>query len=265
MIFTVLGSSGFIGGALTSRLRQHGHIVRTPARNEFPSTDDNLGHVIYCIGLTADFRRLPFETVNAHVSVLASYLKRCEFESFLYLSSTRVYVGSALAREDQSLSVNPGDASDIYNLSKLMGEALVFAQHNRTSRIARLSNVVGIDLNSENFLIDVCRQALSGKISIRTSLASMKDYIHVNDVVNYLVKISTDGQSGTYNVAFGKNITHGQIVERLQILTRCSVEVASSAPTVQYPVIDVEKLRNDFGPCEHNILDSIPEILSALS
>jgi len=29
------------------------------------------GHVIYCIGLTADFRQKPFETIEAHVSKLA--------------------------------------------------------------------------------------------------------------------------------------------------------------------------------------------------
>ena len=66
--YTVLGASGFVGGALARVLREGGAQVCTPARGESLAGRE-LGHVFYCIGMTADFRRWPFHTEigRAHV------------------------------------------------------------------------------------------------------------------------------------------------------------------------------------------------------
>ena len=63
---TILGSSGFVGSNLKNKLVSVGINTYTPHRSEELS-GKNLGHVIYCIGLTADFRTKPFETIEAHV------------------------------------------------------------------------------------------------------------------------------------------------------------------------------------------------------
>src|SRR5262249_21758891 len=68
--YTVLGASGFIGGHLAAHFRKAG--VRHLAPPKW--TDDvlhrPLGHVLYCIGLTADWRSRPHDTVRAHVERL---------------------------------------------------------------------------------------------------------------------------------------------------------------------------------------------------
>jgi uncharacterized protein YbjT (DUF2867 family) len=69
--FTVLGAGGFIGGRLVEHLRGLGHEVDAPPRRPAEAYVDGLGgrqlgHVVYCIGLTADFRTRPYETVEAH-------------------------------------------------------------------------------------------------------------------------------------------------------------------------------------------------------
>ena len=41
---------------------------------------------------------------------------------------------------------------DLYNISKLMGEALCLASHSQKVRIARISNVIGNRKNHNDFL-----------------------------------------------------------------------------------------------------------------
>ena len=73
--FTVLGASGFIGGRLVRYLRSLGHSVLVPGRDDAHLTGQPLGHLIYAIGVTADFRARPFDTMDAHVSVLSKALR----------------------------------------------------------------------------------------------------------------------------------------------------------------------------------------------
>src|SRR5437764_55398 len=126
-MITVLGASGFIGSHLVKRLGELEIECFAPRRDEKLSTK-NLGDIIYCIGLTADFRSRPFDTVNAHVCKLLEVLRDSTFDSLLYVSSTRLY-GTHLqtAREEDSLQFAPLDPTDIFSLSKAMGESLSFA------------------------------------------------------------------------------------------------------------------------------------------
>src|SRR5919197_813364 len=64
---TVLGASGFIGGHLAKHFRALGYECLTPGRNEPSLYETDLGDVIYAIGLTADFRQRPLDTIEAHV------------------------------------------------------------------------------------------------------------------------------------------------------------------------------------------------------
>jgi nucleoside-diphosphate-sugar epimerase len=90
-MFTVFGASGFIGGRVVAGLRASGTECLTPARSDDAVFERDLGHVIYCIGYTADFRQNRSETIEAHVSRLNEVLSKGRFESLLYLSSTRIY------------------------------------------------------------------------------------------------------------------------------------------------------------------------------
>src|ERR1700686_1955024 len=93
-LITVLGGSGFIGSHLVQKIRQLGMDCYRPERDD-ELAGKKLGDVIYCIGLTADFRRKAFQTVDAHVCKLRDVLERCDFDSLSYLSSTRLYKNSA--------------------------------------------------------------------------------------------------------------------------------------------------------------------------
>lgn len=244
--FTVLGASGFVGSALAASLRANGHSVYTPQRADPAIFEADLGHVIYCIGMTADFRSKPFETVDAHVTVLADVLRKARFESLLYLSSTRVYGKASHAQEQACLQVDPADPSELYNLTKLTGESLCRSCGKPGVKVARLSNVVGSDPDSENFLSSLVREALAGRIELQSDPDSSKDYILLDDVVDLLPAIAVGGKHRLYNVASGSSLRHAELVARLAALTGCEVAVRPAAPRVDFPVIDTARVRDEF-------------------
>ena len=265
-VFTVLGAQGFVGQALSQWLRARGHEVHTPARQLSPADlgASLRGHVIYCIGLTADFRGRPWDTVDAHVGVLRQLLAEGNFASLTYLSSTRVYLGSDVGREDAVLTVRPEDPDQLYNLSKLMGESLCHAAHRpeKPVRVVRLSNVIGGDVASDNFIYVLLREALaSGVVQLNTSLDSAKDYIALADVTRMLELIASCGQAHCYNLASGQQTTNGELVGAIARLTGAGVSVSNDAPHTPFPRIDVGRLRHEFGFEPMSPIDYFEEII----
>lgn len=256
-MFTVLGASGYVGTRLVGYLRSCGYAVWAPARGDAEIFSRPLGHVFYCIGLTADFRTHPFETVEAHIGFLADVLQHAQFDSLLYLSSTRVYMGGVSTSEDARLSVQPEDSSYLYNLSKLTGESLCHARGRPGVRVVRLSNVVGPDMESSsgNFIASLLSDARTGHVLLRSSLDSAKDYIHIDDVVKGLLLVSLKGCSSVYNLASGKNTTHREWMDWIVQHVECSFSVELDAPLQYFPVINAEKLDKEFGFCARFLLD----------
>ena len=76
MKFTILGGTGFIGRHMVAHLRAQGIEVDSPTRDASDVTGQKLGHVIYAIGLTGNFRRQSRSTVDANVYMLHSDLWR---------------------------------------------------------------------------------------------------------------------------------------------------------------------------------------------
>jgi len=262
MKFTILGSSGFVGSHLTSYFSQLGISCYTPLRNDPSIFEDDLGHLVYCIGLTADFRQQPFNTVKAHVCYLLNILENAHFESLLYLSSTRVYLSSKTTNEDRSLRVNPIDKDDLYNISKIMGESLCLSSNRPNIRVIRLSNVYGSDYKSTNFLTSIIQEAvINKKVVLRSSLESAKDYVSIDDVVALIPQISIKGKCCVYNVASGINVSNQILLANLQELTGCKVEVLPNAKSIIFPEIDISRICNEFNFHSASLLDNLENLV----
>lgn len=264
-MFTVIGSSGFVGRHLVNHLKEQGIECFTPTRNDPSLFSRSLGHLIYCAGYTADFRSKMLETVEAHVCHLRQIITYSTFDSLLYLSSTRVYQRATETHEDVPLSVTPHDPSDLYNISKLMGESLCLSVKRPNMRVVRLSNVYGHEMGQENFLGALIHEAVEKKeILLKTSLNSSKDYIFVNDLLPILIAIAKNGEERLYNLASGYNISNEKIVKQLASLTGCSLKVAPNPIESHFPAIMIARIQKEFGFIPTLLEEALPQLLSSL-
>jgi nucleoside-diphosphate-sugar epimerase len=262
-MITVLGAQGFIGRRLAAELRLRGMPHRALGRMDaIPRT--GLGDVVYCIGLTADFRSRPLDAVEAHACRLREILRESELDSLTYLSSTRLYRrAQGPAREDDPVAVSPLEADEIYDISKLMGESLTLSCAPK-GRVVRLSNVYGDDLDSPNFLGAIVRDAVTtGRVLLETSRESAKDYVAVGGVVNALVEVVTRGTRAVYNVASGVNVSNGELADGLVRLTGCTVDVRRGAPTIVHPRINVSRMQGELGFAPSRVLDDLEGLVAS--
>jgi nucleoside-diphosphate-sugar epimerase len=255
--FTILGASGYVGTALAAALERAGHRVHPVARATLPAllqTRRNAGHVIDCIGLTGDFRTRPHDTAEAHVGVTARCLAGLHFASFLFLSSTRVYGRATTTQEAASLTCRPADPSDLYNLTKLAGEAVCLADPRQTVRVVRLSNVYGGAMPNDTFLGQLLREGRgTGAVHFRQSAKSTKDYVSLAEVTRLLPAIATGGRHRLYNLAAGVNTSHAAIAVVLRRHFGWHVDFAPGAPAVRFPPIDTTRLAVEFGAALSNL------------
>ena len=267
---TVLGASGVIGSRLVEYLRQNGQNVNAIGRCGNIDYRANLGHVYYCIGITADFRTRLHETVRAHVSLLQEILERAQFDSLMYLSSTRLYQNNCTTQEYDDISVNPTNSDDLYNISKIMGESLCLVAANPRVRVVRLSNVItSYNISSPlNFFDDILSSILRSKhLKLNSDLRSEKDYIDIDDVVDLMARIAQEGTCRIYNIARGENTALATLLDALR---QCldfdiAVEVAPNSPTVKFPSINTSRITGEWGFVPKPIFKTIQErIVAAL-
>lgn len=262
-LITVLGGRGFIGSNLAAYLRNNGYRCQVPDRDDNTIFSRPLGRIVYAIGLTADFRSRPLATVEAHVCLLRKLIDHGDFDSLTYLSSTRVYAGVSDTRESASLTVNPNDAGDLYNLSKLMGESLCLHGGRSGMNVARLSNIVGIRPDPDIFIDQLLEEGRkTGKVLLRTALDSRKDYLYISDAVHLIARLALSDETGIYNVASGEGVSNGEVVQALTAELGYEVSVAEGAPVWDFTAIDVSKAKARFGFAPLRFSNYFPAFLS---
>lgn len=252
MTITVLGAGGWIGAALVAALRRQGRPVRGVDRAELPHwlvERDPQGAVIYAIGLTADFRQRPYATTEAHVSLLSQVLQRQGLRQLLYLSSTRVYARSADTRETAPLPCLSSDPSDIYNLSKLLGEALVLQDPRPGFKVVRLSNVVGSAQPRSTFVGALLEEARTcGVVTIQQPADTTKNYVALSDVVRLLPLIAEQGQHRLYNLGSVQNTSHSEVADWL-LRQGAKVQFASESSGTNghsFQPLDIDRLAAEY-------------------
>lgn len=270
---TVIGSTGFIGRHLVEHLHAAGCQVLEPARDTLHWLEGPLGHVFYCAGLTADFAQRPHDTVQAHVSLLSSVLQRGQFESLVYLSSTRLYDGSLVDPADEAtpLALDPRQPRHLYDLSKALGESLCHAASGGRARVARLSCVYRDAGDADGFLPQLLRgvpQALAraengtpARLRVDTTPHAARDYVHLDDVLAALLLIATRGTQPLYNVASGRNLSNRELFARLRELSGCEVVAGQHHMARPSPRIDISRMRREFAWRPACLLDKLGELL----
>lgn len=241
---TVLGAGGFIGGHLVRHLQRLGIPCFAPLRGDPSVFRRPLGHVVYAIGLTADFRSRPLDTVEAHVCLLRRLLAQGDYDSLTYLSSSRVYAGADSGLETAVLRADPQQPGDLYNLSKLMGESMCLHAGRKPAKVARLSNIVGLRPDADIFIDQLLAEgSATGRVVLRTAMASRKDYLYVDDAVAALAQLALADTHGIYNLASGEAVPNSAIAQALRRHLGIEVVETANAPVWDFVPVATDKLR----------------------
>ena len=267
MNFTVLGASGFVGRHLCDKLLYLGYEVDAYKRQDDCCTQKNLGHVIYSIGFTGNFRQKPFDAVEAHVCYLTRLLQKINFESFLYLSSTRIYGVNKKNDsfcEKSPISIYPSQDS-LYDLSKLLGESVCLSIDNPKVRVARLSNVFGDGQSMHTFLGSLLDSAVINKYAfINEPPMSSKDYIHIDNVTEGLIKIAINGRERMYNVASGHGISHFEIGRIIEKVLHVPVDFNLYGAARIMANVNTSRFHSEFPECKGNVKNQLVSYIKKL-
>lgn len=261
---TIIGGNGYVGRHLLARLLRDGWACWVPQRDDVELMQRDLGHVFYCAGLTADYAERPFDTVEAHTSLLNRVLRDTTYTSLVYLSSTRLY--DSLGRtstanavtENTALTLDPNNPRHLYDLSKALGESLCRVAANGSACVARLSCVWGGTDAAEGFLPDLMRGVLDvckkrpqkPRLQVNSSSLFARDYVHIDDVLDALVALAEPAKPtefGIYNVAGGRNISNSELFKCIFDASGCRIEAAHNDPAPALPRISIERMAQTFG------------------
>lgn len=262
--FTVFGARGWIGGAMIRYLSQRGHSVRAIHRSNWPDEGEHLGHVIYAIGITSDFANQALATMESHVSLLVRILRSFRLDSFLYLSAARVYKNISSSHEEAALHLRSVDPDDFYCIAKVAAEATCLMLPRPTIRVARLSNIVGPGPVRPNFLPTLLEEVRTrGATTMLTTPDSAKDYIGLDDAAAVLESIALGGRHRIYNVASGRNTENRVIAGLIEKHLSAPVSFAPDAQRIIYPVIAIDRIREEFGIAPAPFEDAFSQLIQA--
>jgi len=246
---TLLGRKGLVGNGLAKALDQKGDTFWCPDRSDEAELFTRpLGTVYYCIGLTSDYHERPFDTIEAHVSLLARILNKADFTRLVYLSSTRLYdpLGGITATEDSELRFSSTSPRNLYDISKALGENLCLTASGDRACVVRLACVVGSSLRDDGFVPDLLRKVIGRrKLEVDSSPNFARDYIGLDDVARILIRIAQDGKQSLYNLGSGENILNSQLFDLTERLTGCAVS-CKSQKHLEFPTIDINRIRQEF-------------------
>ena len=107
-------------------------------------------------------------------------------------------------------------------------------------------------------LTAACRD---GSVTIRDAPESAKDYVHVEDAVEALIRIALDGRERIYNVASGRNVSHRELSDELRRVSGCTVDFEVDTASVVFPPIDTTRLQAEFPFSPRLVLDDLAELV----
>ena len=230
----VLGGNGFIGSHIVDACTQAGFDVRVLARDRyrydssvlsfigdaFEEADlsnacaGGLDVVVHCADSatpsTADSDPFPYESLKGALS-LVDALSAGNIEHLVYISSGgAVYgdVGSEPASENL-----PCEPLSVYGARKLAAETylrVLCAKRNVTLTILRPSNPFGGRQefkNGQGLLPLLIHKAIHDEVlDLYDFGESIRDFIHIDDVADAVVKVMQQHAAGVFNVSYGKGV-----------------------------------------------------------
>ena len=172
-------------------------------------------------------------------------LKNTNFESFNYLSSTRLNFPKRSYINKISPKFYGGCEIDIYNASKLAGEALCTQSNISNVKVTRICHVVNPNDKKEKTFYQTFAVKQKRRDNTKLFIRNKKNYIHIDDLSFLLRLIGPFGKKKFYNVGGNNLISNNEIIKKLIKITKCSVITSKNAQTILESKINISILKKN--------------------
>jgi UDP-glucose 4-epimerase len=273
----VTGGAGYIGAYVTRALLAHGYrvtviddlsnghadVVPRAAQLVIRDVGDALCgeievivHLASRIGVADRARTHWTNNVGGTLGLLG----RVRARRVIFTSSAAVYGDAAESPISESCALQPLGA---YGQTKVAIEQLLEAFGGEWTAL-RLFNVAGgrERHKQETHLLPL---ALQGNVAVYGSDRMVRDYVHVEDVADAIVR-AVDGPSGIYNIGTGSGTTVREMLDCVERVTGRPVAVSMGAPRAGDPrslVANIGRARAALGWAPTRSLEEIVRSASA--
>jgi len=225
----VTGASGFIGSALSKRLKKEGcDVIEMDSSDGDVSSlltwekikSENISHVFHLAGKTyvPESWDNPYTFYKTNVLGTEAALEFCRKNNtpLTYISA---YIYGAPQRLPISES-DPANPNNPYAHSKYMGEELCqfYAScYGMNVSVLRPFNVFGVG-QSEHFLIpSIIHQALYQEAIVVQDISPKRDYVYLSDLVDaMLATLAPTNGFNLFNIGSGVSYSVGEVIEIIQ-------------------------------------------------
>ncbi len=196
------GSSGFIGKYVYYFLKKNKISVTAFSRKRVK----NFKYISDYSKINGKFDLILYMSENANsleydkykYNQIKKYQKTIKKLSKTYKRKL-IYLSSHIGKIKENFKTY---ANSKYSINKIICENIV-RKNNGT--ILRLTNIIGKNMPNRNVISTVLKQLKNKNIIIQNKYP-VRDFLHINDLANLILKIIKKPKSGTYNVGFGKGI-----------------------------------------------------------
>ena len=260
----ITGSRGDIGGRLKNDLVNRGYNIRESEdeslrvenKNYFdaiknPETIDVLYHLAAISFVPLSWEN-PSDFIKINVLGTSNVLEFCRINNIqlIYISSYAYGIPQYLPIDENHpvLSVNP------YALSKNMGEQLCefYGKNFKLSyNIIRPFNVFGSLKNKSMLIPEIIDQIIEGDNVKVKDLVPKRDYIFIDDVIDFLVMSKEKLTNDVYNLGSGNSYSVKVIIDTCQKVWGSDIQVISAEITrkneIPETISNMDKVKNIFG------------------
>jgi len=165
--------------------------------------------------LTEQERKLLYET---NIELTNTICLQFTNAKIIYCSSVSVFSVSNNVIDEYS----PIAGLNEYGISKLWAEKVVKSSNQYA--ILRFSSIYGKDMKTNTFLPNCIKQAITNdEIVIYGKGERLQDYIHVSDVVRYLISAAQCPTNEIFLGVYGKSFSNLEIAKIISQITGCGI------------------------------------------
>ena len=275
----VTGATGFIGRALSAKLKEQGcdvvplgsadgDITRTETLIKLADAD--VSHVFHLAGKTyvPDSWVHPEEFYRTNVLGTTNLLEFCKSHGIsMTFVSAYVYGHPEILPIKENSRIRP---SNPYALSKRLAEEVCefYADtHGLAIAAIRPFNVYGAGQDGKFLIPSIIRQALFEEKIVVQDLVPRRDYVFLDDLVAALLAtISPPKGYGVCNVGSGYSLSVSEVIGIIQDVAQTNKEIVSEknvrSNELMDVVADISKIQREFGwKPQHSFREGIARMI----